>query len=100
MATMRMSVTHALSEAEALKRIKSLLKETKAAHGDLIDDLKEKWTGNTGAFSFTAKGYALSGTITVTAPEIVLEGEMPWALSFIKGKVESLIKARAKELLK
>jgi hypothetical protein len=46
------------------------------------------------------KGYRLSGTITVGAPEIVLEGEIPWALGFMRGKMEKLIKARAKELLR
>jgi len=97
---MGMNISHDLSEAEALKRIKKLLQETKAEHGNLIENLTEKWVGNTGIFSFTAKGYKLSGTITVGAPKITLVGEIPWALSFMKGKVEKLITARAKELLK
>lgn len=100
MARMAMKVNHDLSEAEALKRIKKLLQETKAEHGELIDDLKEKWVGNRGTFSFKAKGYKLSGTIMVESLTVVLAGEIPWALSFMKGKVEKLITARAKELLK
>lgn len=100
MAAFEMHVDHTLSEAEALKRIKKLLGETKKEHADLIDDLKEKWVDNTGTFSLNAKGYALSGTITVGAPVITLKGEIPWALSFMKGKVEKLITARAKDLLK
>lgn len=95
-----MVIDHELSEAEALKRVKKLLTDTKKEHGDLLDELKEKWVDNTGTFSATVKGYALSGTITVGAPVITLKGEIPWALSFMKGKVEKLIAARAKELLK
>jgi hypothetical protein len=100
MAKMNMTIEHELSESEALKRIKKLLKETKEEYGELIDELKEKWVGNIGTFSLMAKGYELSGTIVVGAPTITLQGDIPWALSFMKGKVEKIIRSRAKELLR
>lgn len=100
MARMNMRIEHGLSQAEALKRTKKLLAETKEAHRDRIDSLEEKWKGNLGTFTLAAKGYELSGTITVGAPDILLEGEIPWALSFMRGKVEKLIRARARELLR
>jgi len=100
MAAIEFSATHSLSEAEALKRIKNLIKETKKEHGDLIKDLKEKWEGNQGTFSFSAKGYEVSGTILVSATEITLAGEIPWALSFLKGTIKKTLADRANELLK
>lgn len=100
MAAMNMSVDHDLSEAEALKRIKKLLGETKKRYGDLVSDLQEKWKGNEGTFSFKAKGYPLAGTVLVTSENVVLQGEVPWALSFMKSKIEKIIRARADELLK
>lgn len=99
MAAIDFSVTHSLSEAEALKRIKNLIKETKKEHGDLISDLKEKWEGNLGTFSFSAQGYSVSGTILVAGPEVTLAGEIPWALSFLKGTIKRTLADRAKKLL-
>lgn len=100
MATMEISIDHKLSEAEALKRIKKLLGETKKQYGDIVTDLTEKWQGNKGIFSFTAKGYTVSGTVLVTAGKVLLEGEISWALSLFRGKIEKIIKDRAKALLK
>lgn len=99
MATMKMSIAHELSEAEALKRIKKLLGETKKQYGDLVTDLTEKWVGNKGTFSFTTKGYTLAGTIVVKPGVVLLEGELPWMLRFMQGKIEKIIRDRAKELL-
>src|SRR4051812_36526429 len=99
MATMNISINHDLPEAEALKRIKKLLEETKKQYGDVVTNLTEKWQGNKGTFSFTAKGYIVAGTVLVTASKVVLEGDVPWTLSLFRGKIEKIIKDRAKTLL-
>ncbi len=100
MAKIHLSIKHDLTEAEALKRIKKLLTETKKEYGNLVSDLKEKWTGKTAEFSFSVKGYSIQGTMTVGSPTIELDGELPGALGFFKGKIERLIRERADELLK
>ncbi|MEO6536226.1 MAG: polyhydroxyalkanoic acid system family protein [Candidatus Paceibacterota bacterium] len=97
---MKMSIDHELSEAEALKRIKKLLGETKKQYGDMVTDLKEKWQGNKGNFSFAARGYTISGTMVVSAGKVLLEGELPWTLNLMRGRIEKIIKERAKVLLK
>ena len=96
---MQFSVPHSLSQEEALLRVKNLIKSAKKDHGNLVTDVKEKWKENTGTFSFTAKGYAISGTLIVFPSEIQMEGEVPWALTFMKGTIEKNLKAKAKELL-
>jgi hypothetical protein len=99
MATIKMSVDHDLSETEALTRIKKLLGETRKQYRDMISDLEETWKGNKGTFSFSAKGYTIAGTIVVVSGKVLLEGEVPWALSLMRGKIEKIIKDRAKTLL-
>ena len=100
MATLNITVQHTLSETEALKRIKKLLRETKEEYGDMVTNLKERWKGNEGTFSFEIKGYVLTGTIVVMPKKVVMEGELPWTLRFIKGKIEKLVRARAHERLR
>ena len=99
MATMNMSVPHRLSQDEALNRVKNLLGQVKNQFADKISDLNENWNGNVGTFNFKAMGFAVSGTLTVTPSEVKLDGTIPWAASFFKGKIEATIRERANELL-
>jgi hypothetical protein len=99
MSKLNMSVPHDLSQDEALKRIKGLLGEVKTQFADKMSDLHEAWNGNSGNFSFSAMGFSVSGTLTVKSSEVELSGNLPFAATFLKGKIESIIRDRAKTLL-
>lgn len=99
MPTLELNVNHHLSQDEALSRIKKLLGKTKREHAGEISDLKENWKGNIGEFRFKAKGFAISGTLTVNQSNVALDGTIPFALSFFKGKIKNLITEEAKKLL-
>ncbi len=94
-----MNIKHGLTKDDALTRIKKLLSETSDQHADSISDLKEKWNGNVGTFSFNVKGFGVSGTLTVKDSEIVLDGKIPLAASLFKGKIKSTIQNEADKLL-
>jgi hypothetical protein len=100
MAKIHIEVKHKLTEAEALKRIKKLLKEVKDEYGGKISNLKEKWQGTEGTFSFQVLKYPISGTLNVTGKNVELEGDIPWSLGLFKGKIEKIIKERAEDLLR
>jgi hypothetical protein len=99
MATLDMSIPHRLPKEEALKRIKTLLSETKKDHGDKISGLTEEWNGDTGRFSFSAKGFDISGTLTVTDSTVNVHGKLPFAVSLFKGTITKMINDKASELL-
>ena len=99
MAKLNMAVSHHLTQDEATRRIKSLLGEVKSQFADKISDLREEWNGNAGKFSFSAMGFAVSGTLIVKPAEVELSGNLPFAASFFKGKIESTIRERAQALL-
>lgn len=99
MASLEMTIPHSLQQEEALERIKNLLTETKKDHGDKIENLKEHWNGNVGTFGFTAKGFDISGSLTVHPSNIELKGKIPFAVSLFKGTITSAIKKKASELL-
>ena len=99
MPSLNMTIPFSISHEEALKRIKTLLSETKKEHGDTIENLKEQWNGNVGTFSFTAKGYDISGTVTVGSSTIELDGKIPFAVSLFKGAITNAINQKAGELL-
>ena len=82
-----------------MKRIKGLLDKVKSEHSDKIGDLREEWTDHVGRFNLSAMGFSVSGMITVTPTDVRLSGNLPFAASFFKSKIETTIRERATELL-
>jgi Putative polyhydroxyalkanoic acid system protein (PHA_gran_rgn) len=99
MAKLDITIPHALPQQEALTRIKGLLKRLQQEQKDSIKDVSEKWKDNEGEFSFSAKGFDLSGTIKVEENLVSINGQLPFALSFFKGMISEAIKEKAGKLL-
>ena len=99
MPELNMSVPHRLPQEEALRRIQGLLGEVKTQFADKISNLREEWNGSSGSFSFSAMGFSVSGTLTVSPSEVELSGDLPLAAAFFKGKIEVMIRERAEALL-
>jgi len=99
MPKVNVAVPHSLTQDEAVKRIRNLLNDVKAQFADKISDLHEEWDGNMGKFSFSAMGFPVSGTLTVKTAQVEISGDLPFAATLFKGKIESTIKNRAETLL-
>jgi hypothetical protein len=99
MAKLDITIPHALPQQEALTRIQGLLKKLQQEQKGTISNVSEKWNGNEGEFSFSAKGFELSGTLRVEEKEVFVNGQLPFALSFFKGMISQAIKEKAGELL-
>jgi len=99
MAKLDITIPHSLPKEEALARVQGLLGKLQQEQKDFIKDVSEKWNGNEGEFSFSAKGFDLSGTITVEENNVNINGQLPFALSFFKGMISQVIKEKAGELL-
>ncbi len=99
MAQLDITIPHGLPTQEALTRIQGLLKKLQLEQKDTIRDVSETWNGNEGEFSFSAKGFDLSGKIKVEENLVSINSKLPFALSFFKGKISQLIKEKAGELL-
>lgn len=99
MARMNLVIPHTFPQAEALGRIRSLLQQLKAQHGDRISNLQEEWHGNCCTFRFSVMGFAVSGTLRVGSSQVEINGDLPWAASLFRGKIEATIRERAATLL-
>lgn len=86
------TVQHRLAPDDAVRRIKTLLGEVKTQHADKIRDLHEEWDGAIGKFRFSIMGNAVSGTLAVTASQVEISGNLPFAALLFKGKIEATIK--------
>lgn len=99
MPTMKVTVPHSLDPAEAARRIKNLVVDVKKQFADQVSDIKEDWSGNHGQFSFKAMGFEIAGTVDVNTKEVQIQGNLPFAASLFKGRIESAIQEKARKLL-
>lgn len=100
MPQINIEIRHELPQNEVLTRIKKLLPQLKQQHADRFSNLKENWAGYTCKFSFTAKGFNVSGALAVNRTSIEVEGELPLPARLFKGKIEQIIREKAEELLR
>lgn len=96
---MNISIPHQLSQEEALSRVKGLLSKLKEEQAGRISGVKEDWKDNTGDFQFSAQGFNLAGQIAVQPSSVDIQADLPFALTFFKGKIEQMIGEKVTELM-
>lgn len=99
MSNLTVEVPHQLNKDEALARIKNLLVNLKEEQKDIVSGVKEEWSGDQGNFSFSAKGFELSGDIKVSDTNVIINAQLPFAVALFKGAIQNIIEQRAKALL-
>jgi hypothetical protein len=99
MPSLNITVPHRLDQDEAMRRIQGLLTEIKRDYGDRVTDVREAWRDDGGDFAFRAMGFSVSGSLQVRPGEVVLKGDYPLAARPFKGRIESMIRDRAEQLL-
>lgn len=99
MSSLKLHITHKLSQDEALGRIKSLLHKLKHEQKNNISNVKEEWSHETGHFHFTTMGFDLSGVIKVHGGGIDIHAKVPLAVYLFRNKIKQVIQEKAGELL-
>ncbi len=92
MAGFSTSVSHRLGREEALKRMQSFLQQVQIQQANVLKDMRGEWQNNTLTFAFQAMGMAIDGTMRVEENEVVTAGQLPFAASFFRGKIEQTIR--------
>jgi len=99
MPSIHVHIPHQLSKEEALERIQTLLQRVKSQFGDKVKDVQEEWHGDSGSFSFSIMGFDVSGKLNVSNSQVGLDGKIPVAAAFFKGKIKSVIMEEAQKVL-
>jgi Putative polyhydroxyalkanoic acid system protein (PHA_gran_rgn) len=82
------SVSHRLSQDEALRRIQAAVAQAKTQYSNKIDDLQESWNGDFGAFQISALNQQVSGTVAVNPSDVTVQITLPFLLSVFKSRIE------------
>ena len=86
------SVSHRLSQDEALRRIRALIAQVKVQYSGKISDLHESWNGYLGVFDASGMGQRGAGTVAVNPTDVTVQITLPFAISLFKSKIESGIR--------
>lgn len=100
MASINISIPHSLTKDEVATKTKSLFSNLKEKYAGMIDSVTEEWNGYEAKFTLSAKGFDVSGTMTINDSSIDIDGKMPMALSFFKSTIEKSITNTVEEALK
>ncbi|MEI6166517.1 MAG: polyhydroxyalkanoic acid system family protein [bacterium] len=99
MPKLNLTIPHTLTPDVATSRIRGLLNDLKAEHGDKISDLQEEWVKDTGKFACTVMGFRVAGVLAIEPSHVAITGTLPLAAMLFKSQLETLIKKHAAELL-
>jgi hypothetical protein len=99
MPSINMSVPHNLTRQQAADRLKNMAEQVKKQYGNMVQNLNESWSGETGNFSFTVMGFDVSGVVRVEDRVVNMEGKIPFAALAFKGRIESVLREKMTELL-
>jgi hypothetical protein len=73
------SVSHQLSQDEALRRIRVAVVQAKAQYSDKINDVRDSWSSFLGVFEVSGMGQKASGTVAVNPSDVTVQITLPFA---------------------
>ena len=93
------SVSHRLSQDEALRRIQTAVAQAKTQYSDKIDDLQESWNGYVGALQISAQNQQGSGMVVVNPSDVTVQTTLPFLATFFKTSIESRMRDELTRIL-
>jgi Putative polyhydroxyalkanoic acid system protein (PHA_gran_rgn) len=93
------SIPHRLGRDEALRRLKTGLRDAEAKFGQFFRIDEQTWTDNRLQFRVSALAQTASGTIDVLDDHVRLEVVLPWLLAKVAETIQPLIRKEGTLLL-
>lgn len=95
-----MTFPNDLGVEEAKRRITEQCEKVKREYVDKVGRADLGWVGDTAHIHVGALGQNVDATIDVGPQEIKIEVQLPWLLSAMAGKIQSLVKSNAEDMLR
>lgn len=99
MYSMHLLLPHALSQENAIYRIKALSDRLAHEHKNKITSLDQNWNGNQAEIKLKAMGMTFRGSIQVTARDISINLNLPLAAVLLKKQIKQEITKHLKNNL-
>ncbi len=99
MPSIRVSLSHALDPAEAMRRLRQRYDSVKAAYQAHVSDLEEAWDHDSVSCRFRALGQQFQGTLKAEPGEVRIDMEVPLMAMIFRGTIESRVREELGKLL-
>ena len=99
MPDMIVTVSHQLSRDEALRRLQTVIAQTKAQYSDKFNDLNDTWNGYVGTFQISAQNQVVTGTLNVNQSDVKVQATLPFVTWFFKSEIESRLREELTKIL-
>lgn len=95
---MHLEIPHKATKVAALTKVKKALQEgrTQLAQHATIDE--ERWEGDVLHFAATLQGKQITGTLSVTDKDFVIDAKLPLLWRIFEGKIERMMAEQVKSL--
>lgn len=100
MPSLAIQVPHELPVADAVTRLQSFLEEVRRDHGDRVSNVRGEWQDETLQFGFVAMGMQINGNLVVSAADVRVSGNLPFAAALFRGTIEQTIRTELEKLLR
>ena len=92
-------VPHSLGREDARTRLEQLIERMRSEHGQHLGDMQGSWVADVLSFSFSAMGMAVNGAMNVEEDQVSVQGQLPLAATFFRGKIEQTIRSELRSVL-
>ena len=92
-------VPHSLSKEDARSRLDHLIERIRSEHGERLSNMQGGWVADVLSFSFSTMGMAVSGAMNVEDDQVRVQGQLPLAAAFFRGKIEQTIQSELRSVL-
>lgn len=95
---MHFQIPHGTSQSDALNKVKHALSDAKPHLDGQATIDEERWEGNTLHFAATLQGKQITGTLSVSDTEFVIDAKLPLMWRLFEGRIEKMIAEQVKEM--
>jgi hypothetical protein len=99
MPKLTVTVPHALSEDQAVERLKDRFGDLRCRFGDRVADFEEQWDSNTLSYRFTTHGVKVQGTVAAADSNVTVTAELPLLAMPLKRTIENQIRGELEKIL-
>lgn len=82
-----------------MRRLDQLIDRIREEHGQNLSEMQGGWAAHVLSFSFRAMGMAVSGAMDVGDDQVSVQGQLPLAAAFFRGKIEQTIRNELRSVL-
>ena len=95
---MHLQIPHKTTAQAAVKRVKDGLSENRAQINQNAKITEERWDGDTFYFAVEVQGKEITGTLTITDTDYIVDAKLPLLWRMFEGRIQAEVEKQVKAM--